>query len=162
MDIFSTALHCTPASLIDNIGETIVPIIATIGAGAIVYPIDDLPLYRNSVSESEAMCANCETVEAPPGESANNIVARKVDGDSMMPFMPPGTIVYYSTRLNGDGLNDWINKLCVVQIVGGATYVKLLKRGSQYGKYNLASYAMSEMENVEILWAARIQHIKLA
>ena len=154
------ALGCDPAELITNNDyKNSVPIIATVGAGGEVYPIDDLPLMKEGVSEHHREYINCEFVDAPPGTYPAGVVAVRIKGDSMMPFMPSGTIVYYEQRITGD-CSEHINKLCVVQTADGAAMLKIVERGSDYGKYNLRSYNMSLIENVQLEWCARVIFIK--
>lgn len=137
-----------------------IPIIGYVGAGAKIFPIDDLPLMSsNQISELERIYTNCEFVDAPPGVYHYGVVALRVQGDSMMPFMPEGTVVYYAQRTDG-GCDDYLNQLCVVQIKDGPTLLKTLKRGHQYGRYSLMSYNADLIEDVELEWCAKIIFIK--
>jgi hypothetical protein len=55
---------------------------------------------------------------------------------------------------------DYYGKPCVVKIADGRTMLKTLKRGSLPGRYNLVSYNSPDIEDVELVWAARINFIK--
>lgn len=147
------------AVLSENSGNQ-VPVIAEIGAGAKIFPIDDLPLIPNGLREHDQQeYINCEFVDAPPGHSYG-VVALKVKGDSMLPFMPTGTIVYYERKASDCSEN--IGKLSIVALPDGSVLLKTLRRGFGYDRYNLESYNAPLIENVELLWCAKVIFIKPA
>jgi transcriptional regulator with XRE-family HTH domain len=137
-----------------------VPIIGEVGAGGLVFPIDDLPLIPRSVEEAERDYINCEFIDAPPGNHPDGLVALRVAHDSQKPYMPPGTIVYYSMRILGGAPEECIGKMCVVQTREGATMLKIVRRGMAHGHFDLHSYNLDIIENVELAWCARVEFIK--
>jgi transcriptional regulator with XRE-family HTH domain len=147
----------TPSQLL---GKLRVPIIGNVGAGGEVYPIDDLPLLPKNVETAEQDYINCEWVESPPGIYPDGIVALRVEGTSMMPFMPPGTIVYYAERFNDGAPDHCLSKLCVVQLRDGKTLLKLVRKSHLHGKFDLQSYNMDTITDVELAWCAPVVFIK--
>lgn len=141
------ALGCQPTDLISD-QPIMVPVVGIVGAGAEVFPIDD-----------HMQGTGIEEVEAPPGVDPRETVALRIKGDSMMPFMPEGTIVYYSERFDG-GCDAYLNKLCVVKIKDGPTLLKMLKKGYARGRFNLMSYNADMIEDVQLEWCAKIIFIK--
>lgn len=141
----------------ENISSKI-PIIGDVGAGAKIYPIDDLPLMVNGMREKDEAYINCEFVDSPPGTYPVGITALRVRGDSMLPFMPDGTVVYYEQRTSDCSSN--IGRLCVVKLTDGSAMLKTLRRGYQYARFNLESYNMALIEDAELEWCAKIIFIK--
>ena len=125
-----------------------VQIVGYVGAGAEIFPFDD-HMQGNGFEE----------IECPPGVDPETTVALRIKGDSMMPFMPEGTIVYYSERFDG-GCADYVNKLCVVKIKDGPTLLKILKKGYSKGRFNLMSYNADMIEDARLEWCAKIIFIK--
>ncbi len=152
LDRLAKALQCKPLDLVSNSIPEAVPVVGKVGAGAMVYPIDD---YLQGGA--------AEFVEVPPGvDFSQNLVALKVEGDSLEPMLYEGWYVYYNTRIEG-GCEDMNSKVPhVVRIKDGATLVKLIRRGYARGKYNLHSYkpGVEIIEDVTIEWCAKIVSIK--
>jgi len=140
--------------------RTKVPVIGEVGAGGLVHSIDDLPLIPRSLAEAERDYINCEFVDAPPGGNPEGLVALRVVEDSQKPFMPPGTIVYYTLRTMGGAPDELPWEMCVVQTRAGATMLKIPRKGQPEGHFNLHSYNMDVIENVELAWCARVEFIK--
>jgi transcriptional regulator with XRE-family HTH domain len=113
----------------------------------------------HGVAEHCSPSSNCDAVEAPPELGYRDMMALQARGDSMLPFIPDGTVVYYS-RNPRDEYDHFVNKLCVAQVKDGAILLRILKRGSFYGRYTLAAYDGTEMQNAELEWCARVLFIK--
>jgi hypothetical protein len=137
-----------------------VPIVGEVGAGGEVYPIDDMPLLPHQVETVDEDYVNCEWVEAPPGIYPNGVVALRVKGNSMLPFMPPGTIVYYAERFDGGAPDHCLSSLCVVQMRDERTLLKMVRKGQTHGKFDLVSYNMETITDVELAWCAPVVFIK--
>src|ERR1039458_150096 len=137
-----------------------IPVIGKVGAGAEVYPFDDLPLLPRVVSEDEQEYINCSWIEAPPGVFPGGVVALRVEGDSMMPFMPEGTIVYYAERFDDGAPEHCIASLCVVQLRDGKTLLKMVRKGHSHGRFDLQSYNMNTITDIELAWCAPVIFIK--
>jgi hypothetical protein len=137
-----------------------VPIIGEVGAGGEIYPIDDLPLLPRAIDRADEEYVNCEWVDAPPGVFPGGIVALRVKGASMMPFMPPGTIVYYAERFDGGAPDHCLSSLCVVQMRDQRTLLKMVRKGQSHGKFDLVSYNMETITDVELAWCAPVVFIK--
>lgn len=149
MNRLAKPLRCEPSDLMAQSAPRMVQVVGYVGAGAQVYPIDD-----------HMKGGGLDEVECPPGADPSETVALRVQGDSMMPYMPPGTVVYYSERYDG-GCTEYLNKLCVVKVRDGATLLKILKKGYAAGRFSLMSYNAELIEDVQIEWCARIVFIKL-
>lgn len=149
-------------SVVMGTGNTLarVPIVGEVGAGGLVFPIDDLPLIPRTLEEAERDYINCEFTEAPPGNYPDGLVALRVMSNSQRPFMPPGTLVYYSLRTLGGAPEECLGKMCVVQTREGATMLKIVRRGLSHARFDLVSYNMETIEDTELAWCARVVFAK--
>ncbi|MGE0154780.1 MAG: S24 family peptidase [Reyranellaceae bacterium] len=142
-----------PASVLrgDEAAPTELPLWGYAGAGEIVHPFDgdDPPPL--------------ETVEAPPG--LKNGAAVIVRGDSMLPRMQDGDVIFFELReLPPERL---LNEECVVRLAAsagaqGPILVKKLTRGTKKNRYHLVSVnpAVPPMEDQAVAWAAAIMWIR--
>jgi DNA-binding Xre family transcriptional regulator len=137
-----------------------VPIVGTVGAGGEVFPIDHLPLLPSNLDPAEEDYVNCEWADAPPGIYPNGIVAVRVTGNSMMPYMPEGTVVYYAQRFEDGAPDHCLASLCVVQLRDGKTLLKMVRKGQLHGRFDLQSYNMETITDVELAWCAPVIFIK--
>lgn len=98
-------------------------------------------------------------VVCPPQISPSGIVAVEVEGDSMAPMYQPGHVLFFTRHTHEGILDDDIGKPCVVEDMDGNAWVKLLKRGSGPGLWNLVSLNPSAESawDVSIKWAARVR-----
>lgn len=117
-----------------------------VGAGAEVRVISDL-------QPGEGLAE----VDAPPGEPDS--VGAIIEGDSMFPMRAGWQIFYRKSDAEGV-LEELIGKLCVVEIQDGDTLVKILRRGSRKGLWNLESWNAPLREDVKLSWAARVVDIR--
>ncbi len=111
-------------------------VLGYIGAGAVVYPIDDGdPLYSLNIE-----------YPLPPGT-----VGAIVRGDSMFPIFEDGDLVAYS----GETVlpEDMIGETCIVQVTDGRMLIKTIRRGSLPGLYTLTSYNAPDIVDVSLDWA---------
>lgn len=148
MNRLAKPLRCEPSDLMAASAPRMVQLVGYVGAGAEVFSYDD-----------HMKGAGIEEVDCPPGVDPSETVALRVVGESMMPFMPNGTIVYYTMRHDG-GCDEYLNKLCVVQVREGSTLLKILKKGYTKGRYNLMSYNADMIEDAQLDWCAKIIFIK--
>lgn len=124
-----------------------VPVVGRVGAGQEMYPFDD-----------HAMGDGLEHVDAPPGVSPEAVVAVEVAGTSMHPIAE-GWLLFYRRDVYGVP-DECINKLCVCEVEGGATFVKEVRRGVDEGVFTLTSWNAPPIENVRLVWAARVMDIR--
>lgn len=121
-------------------GAEAVPLLGTIGAGGTVAFFKD---------DHEA-----EYVPRPP-LAPGRLMALRVFGDSMLPKYEPGDVVY--VRRDHDGvLPQDIGRYCAVHCGDGGTYLKILTQGTEPGRFTLRSLNAADMENMEVIWAARV------
>ena len=135
------ALGVTPTEIIQP--RRMVPVKGRIGAGGQIEAID---------------AGDVDEVDAPP-DAPDETVAGIVAGLSMLPVFEDSTIIYWSRLLPPDQM---INRRCVVQLSDGRIMVKVLRPGSKRHLWTLLSInpAFSEIEDVEVEWAAPIDWIK--
>ena len=117
-----------------------VPVVAYVGAGSEVYPVDD-----------HEKGDGIDEVVAPPG-AGPSAVAVIVRGDSMFPKYEDGDVLIYDERRQPDEL---IGKICVVEIEDGRVLVKHIKRGAG-DLFTLTSINAPDIDDVKIVWAARV------
>lgn len=113
-----------------------------IGGGAEVYPIDD-----------HEVGAGLEEVEIPPGVPDDAVLVI-VRGDSMFPRYFDNEYLFYVRR--GHDPSELLNRECVVKLQDGRTFVKLLRKGSTRGLYNLESWNAPPIEDKAVEWAAPV------
>lgn len=98
-------------------------------------------------------------VACPPQLAPRGIVAVEVEGDSMAPMYQPGHILFF-TRANHEGVaEEDIGLPCIIEDADGMAWVKMLKRGSAPGLWNLISLnpAADSAWDKPIKWAARVR-----
>lgn len=136
---FSDALECSVDLLIrgDEFLEVTIPVVGYVGAGAQVFNFDDR--------------GDLDRVVPPPG--AEQTVSVVVQGDSMVPRYWPGQHLFFKPA-QGVG-EDCIGRPCIVQVYDGPTLVKIVQRGAA-GLYRLVSVNRPEVDDVELVWAARV------
>jgi len=137
-----------------------IPLLGYVGAGGNIYTYDDLPLIPRVISDADRDTVNCEFVDAPPGHYPDGIIALRVTGTSQKPYMPPGTIVYYSNRFLGGAPQECIGKMCVVQTKDEATMLKKVEKSLSRGLFDLLSYNSEPISEVELAWCAPVIFIK--
>ncbi len=130
---------------------TELPLWGYAGAGEIVHPFegDDPPPL--------------ELVEAPPG--LKNGAAVIVRGDSMLPRMQDGDVLFFELRESPP--ERFLNEECVLRLATagnapGPILVKRLTRGTRRNRFHLVSVnpAVPVMEDQPVAWAAAIQWIR--
>lgn len=135
------AFGVRPADVFDEPAIVTVPLKGYIGAGGHVEAIDN---------------GNDDEVEAP-ADSHPATVAAQIRGDSQLPVLQDGWIIYWSTQLPASSL---LNQMAVVQLADGRIMVKTIRNGSQPGLYTLTSYNAADIVDVPVDWAAKIDWIK--
>lgn len=142
------ALETTPEWLLEQRGTSdrkLLPVRFFVGAGAVVIAFDD----------QDAL----DHIEPPPG--AEDVVAAAiVRGDSQIPVLNPGDIVFWG---DGAGLpSEHIGCECVIQLDDGRNLVKTLLPGSRPGLYTLSSYNSPPMIDVRVISAYPVLWVKRA
>lgn len=123
--------------------ELTVPVLGYVGAGAAAHfyvdaqgPLDEVPM--------------------PPGGNEKT-VALEVRGDSLGSFFNQW-LVYYD-EIRNPVTADLLGKLVICETVDGRVLVKKLMRGPRPGYYNLHSQTESPIEDVELVWAAKVTNM---
>lgn len=128
-----------------NAGNLEVPVVAFVGAGAEINPMDD-----------HAKGSGLEMVPPPPG--VTECVAAVIKGDSMHPLRD-GWLIFWVRDYHGVN-EDCIGKLCVAQILDGPCLVKEVHKGSKAGFFNLLSWNAPARHDVRLEWAAPVIDIR--
>jgi phage repressor protein C with HTH and peptisase S24 domain len=92
---------------------------------------------------------------------AHDAIGIEVRGDSMAPVYRNGDyLVCY--RQFGTNADNCIGLDCVVRTQDGRHFVKILKRGSRPGRFNLKSYnpVADDIEDVTLSWVAPVAWIR--
>lgn len=98
-------------------------------------------------------------VARPPQLIQSGIVAVEVEGDSMAPMYQPGHLLFFSRATHEGILEEDIGQPCIVEDADGLAWVKLVKRGSEQGLWNLISLnpAAESVWDKPIKWASRVR-----
>lgn len=120
-----------------------VPLIGWVGAGGLEHRFGD--------GDGEY-----ESVEAPPN-ATEKTVAVEARGDSLGPLLD-NAYIYYDDRRD-PYVGDFLGEMCVVGLADGQILVKQIRRGTQLGRYTLYGQFGTPLEDVKILWAARVKAI---
>ena len=118
----------------------LVPLKGYIGAGHFVEALEHGP----------------EDIEAP-ADSHPDTVAAKIRGDSQLPVLQDGWIIYWSTPRPASTM---LNQMAVVQLSDGRIMVKTLRNGSEPGLFTLTSFNAADLVDVTVDWVAKIDWIK--
>jgi phage repressor protein C with HTH and peptisase S24 domain len=114
-----------------------------VGAGAEVMPVDDVPAADR-----------LDEVEAPFG-APEGVVAVIIRGDSMYPRYMDGERLFYVR--DDRPAAEFLGKECIVQVADGACLLKILRRGTRPGTFNLESWNAPLIENKVVEWAAPVR-----
>jgi phage repressor protein C with HTH and peptisase S24 domain len=132
-----------PGEVVENPRRRLALVVGYVGAGAVIVPIDDVPAG-----------ARLDEVEAPVG-APDGVVAVIVRGDSMYPRYFDGERLFYIQ--NHQPPQDFIGKECILQLADGGMLVKILRRGTRPGVFNLESWNAPLIENQVVEWAAPVR-----
>lgn len=101
-----------------------------------------------------------EEVECPPGLNPEIACAWKVCGDSMVPMMYDGWLIFTEERMVlTEGPLRTVPYL--VRCIDGRTFVKMLRPGRDAGTFDLLSHnSPVAIESVKLEWAAKIRDIR--
>lgn len=139
-DYISMAAKAFNVLEIDIISDkATVPLIGYVGAGAHAYFYDAQGPFE----------------EVPMPENGNEkTVAVEARGNSLGSFFN-NWLIYYD-ELRHPPTPDMIGALCVVQLIDDRVLVKKLMRGTEPDLYHLLSQTEDPIEDVELVWAARV------
>jgi phage repressor protein C with HTH and peptisase S24 domain len=123
--------------------KRVIPVVGIVSAGEGWTNVDD----------------GTDTVEFELGP--HDSIAIEVRGDSMVPVYRSGdTLICH--RQFGPHADNLIGLDCVVRTADGRNFVKILRRGTRPGRFNLRSYnsAVDDIEDVALAWVAPVAWIK--
>jgi len=118
-----------------------VPLVGYVGAGA------EMHYYADGDNPNDF-------VPMPPG-GGEDTVAVQIRGSSLGSIFDTW-LVYYD-QVRDPPSFDMLGKLCVVGLEDGKVLVKKLRRGSAPGLYNLESITEGLIEDVAVIWAAKVK-----
>ena len=124
-------------------GQRVVPLVGHVGAGAAMHyysgaqgPLDEVP--------------------APEG-SSDRTVAVEIRGDSLGPVFDHWLVFYDDVRRPVS--SDLVGRLCVVGLADGRVLIKKIKRSRTRGFYHLLSQTVDPILDVQVEWAAKVNHM---
>lgn len=123
----------------------VVPIVGYVGAGSEAHYYD--------IAQSPD-----EFASLPAGVNIKSIVdvaAIEIRGDSLGNFLNGWLVFYDDVKAEPDP--SMLRELCVVGLTDGRVLVKKLMKGSTPGRYHLLSQTEGMIEDVEVLWAAKVR-----
>ena len=112
--------------------------------------------YIGAGGHVEAIETGPEEIDAP-ADSHPDTVAAQIRGDSQLPVLQDGWIIYWSISRPA---MEMLNQLSVVQLSDGRIMVKTLRNGSKAGLFTLTSFNAADIVDVPVDWAAKIDWIK--
>lgn len=115
-----------------------IPVEGFVGAGAEFIPFDD---GSPGLGESP--------MQIEPNSSA--VIVR---GDSMYPRYFDGEYLYYIKEMRNPA--DFIGQECVVKLIDGRMFVKILRKSAKKGYFNLESWNSPTIEDQQVEWAAPV------
>lgn len=118
-----------------------VPLVGYVGAGA------EMHYYADGDNPNDF-------VPMPPG-GGETTVAVQIRGSSLGSIFDTW-LVYYD-QIRDPPSFDLLGKLCVVGLQDGRVLIKKLRRGSTAGFYNLESVTEGLIEDVAVVWAAKVK-----
>lgn len=143
---FNATMHDIAAALDVPIGDLVsagsgARVLGNVGAGAVVYPLDD----------------DNEIISAPP--DLEDPIAVRVTGTSMMPAYRPGDVLFCEPQ--SVTRSHIYNEDCVVETEDGQRLVKKVMQGGAPGTVRLYSYETMEAgEDVRLRSAAVVRWIQ--
>jgi len=139
----------SPTEVLGGAPSVGVRLIGSIGAGSEVHYFEDKDNSKESANEE---------VDRPP-ESNLLTAALMVKGDIMYPIADDGDIIYYDD-IRTFPTEDMIGRMCVVALADNRILVRRLYQGRAPNLFNLTSANAPPMQDVELLWAAKVRWIK--
>ena len=121
------------------------PVVGRIGAGAEIQPEFE-QLGPEGLFEIE--------VAIPVSADA---IAFEVEGDSMWPRYDPGDVIICSRE--GVPIDQLVNWEAAVRTQDGRRFLKRVREGGSPGMFILESHNAAPIMNVEIAWAAGVDHV---
>lgn len=167
MERIAKGLGCSPLELISS-ARAMLPIIGHIAADQKITLLKQLEEKTAQLRDSSKKgkfshrtqldSDKFDMVEGPPGTD-KDLVALRVKGDSLLPFLPSGSLLFLKEQ--PQPLNTCLNKLCMVKPKGAKPVLRILKRGYGYDQFNLVSLTGVITENAPVEWAISVDHISL-
>jgi hypothetical protein len=95
-------------------------------------------------------------IVSPIGAESPNVL--EVEGYHLAP-MQNGWLVFYGPERQGVA-ESCLDKLCIVQMEDGSSFLKFLKKGTRKGLFWLEGWKTPARNNVKVIWAARVTDIR--
>ncbi len=143
----ATVLECHPDDLDSEDAGIHVPIVGVLGAGAKV-----------KLAQPSGKGGGLSEPAAPSGFNPKKTVAIEVKGDALAPLICNGFRLYYEDKIYGVP-EEFLGKICVVEVESGQVYVKILRKGSKLGYYHLENVNPNDppLLDVRIKWSAKVR-----
>lgn len=146
LEKISRALGVAPADLLADAhaSRISVHVVGVIGAGARVVAPDDPGGWYEDLENDVGNADQLEWFE--------------VRGESMFPFLRGGDLIAIDKKPTP--ARDLIGRLCLVTVSDGERYVKILRRGSRTGSYDLESLAAEPIIGAHVVSCGRIVWVR--
>lgn len=144
-EAFAKVLKVSPAWLLTGEGRDKpqgYPLIGKVGAGGSGAYDDDYELG-----------AALDFIDALPGMPIDeDIIVLDVDGDSMVPAVFDGDLAFFGPIRHD--VEQLVGKRVMARLSDGRKFFKILKKGSEPGRWTLRSLnpAFPDIEDVEVAW----------
>ena len=140
VDRLSEALRCDPSELLRR--TLTVPVIGH-------FTIDGEVTWLDPARDTP------EAVEAPPGIDPRRVAALRAVG-----ILNHYCSLLYFTRNAEARVSECVNHPSVIQLPDGRSFVRLIVKGTERGKWTLNSLFAPPIEDVEISWAAPVEWLR--
>lgn len=121
-----------------------VPVLGYVGAGAEV------------ISHDDHGSGELDRVELPMAKA--EVAALVVRGDSMWPAYADNDLIFYDREPLSP--RECIGRESVIRLSDGRTFVKVLTKGSQPGRFTLISYNAPPLVDLEVDWAVPVRWVE--
>jgi phage repressor protein C with HTH and peptisase S24 domain len=145
-DAFAKVLKVSPAWLLTGEGSggrpRGYPLIGKVGAGG-----------SGDYADDYALGAAADWIDALPGMPVDDdIIVLDVEGDSMIPAVFDGDLAFFGPIRHD--VDQLIGKRVMARLSDGRKFFKILKKGSEPGRWTLRSLnpATPDIEDVELAW----------
>lgn len=144
LERIAPVLGVKPSDILSDLKkDNLVPVVGIVGAGEVMFSVDD----NQTLDE----------VVFPFKSEFPNTVAVRVKGESMLPVYRNGDLIFYDDKKFTD-YEGYVGTDCIVRLLDGRTYLKELQRSN--GAYWLHSYNGAPILNIKIDWVAKVRWIQ--
>jgi transcriptional regulator with XRE-family HTH domain len=155
----SVPLKCRPEDLIMENWPDPVPVIGKITDKSLISLFKKLP--DAGMAEADSTYWNgMDEVPQPPGGEYRDTRALRVEGDALEPILAEDSLVYFTDVLSSN-FDEYIDSMVVCESNSEEIHIARLKRGYNFGSYNLMKPNGKTLEDVSLNWCGKVVFFKL-